>query len=107
MQVRIDQIDDNIFKYGIFPTIDTILEKQKSEMEKLEKVASHIDSLFDKKNGSISSIGYLESEGYSISLTRNRFTMIEEKLKKSFVTIDGKHHFFKDFRYQFLKNSVN
>lgn len=105
---RIDQIDDNIFQEGIYPIIDTILNKQKKEMEKLKLVSAHIDSLFDKDKlkGSISDIRYLESEGYSINLTRNRFTMIEGVLKESFVTIDGEHHFFKDFHYKHLKNSV-
>lgn len=109
---RIEQINDNIFKNGIYPAIDTILKKQNVEIEKLETVSTHIDNFFDKdklisngKNG-YADIGYLESEGYSINLTKNRFTMIEKELKASFVTIEGRHHFFKDFHYKHLKNSV-
>jgi len=109
---RIDQINDNIFKDGVYPAIDTILEKQNGEISKLETVAGHIDKLFDKdkliantKNG-YADIGYLESEGYSINLTKNRFTMIEKDLKETFVTIEGTHHFFKDFQYKHLKNAV-
>jgi DNA mismatch repair protein MutS len=109
---RIDQINDNIFKDGIYPAIDTILERQNREMAKLERVSAHIDTFFDNeklptnsKNG-FADIGYLESEGYSINLTKNRFTLIEKELKESFVTIEGEHHFFKDFHYKHLKNSV-
>ncbi len=109
---RIDQIDDNIFKDGVFPTIDTILKRQTKEIAKLQKVSKHINQLFEKnklitstKNG-YADIGYLESEGYSINLTKNRFTMIEKELKESFVTVDGVHYFFKDFQYKQLKNSV-
>ena len=109
---RIEQINDNIFKDGVYPAIDSILKKQHSEIEKLETVSSHIDQLFDRdkliastKNG-YADIGYLESEGYSINLTKNRFTMIEKELKESFVTIEGEHHFFKDFHYKHLKNAV-
>ena len=109
---RIDQINDNIFNDGIYPTIDTILEKQNHEISKLELVSTHIDKLFEKdkliantKNG-YADIGYLESEGYSINLTKNRFTMIEKDLKDSFITIEGTHHFFKDFHYKHLKNAV-
>ncbi len=109
---RIDQINDNIFKNGVYPTIDTILEKQNAEIAKLEYVSNHIDKLFDKdkrisnsKNG-YADIAYLESEGYSINLTKTRFTMIEKELKESFVTIEGEHHFFKDFHYKHLKNAV-
>jgi len=109
---RIDQINNNIFREGIYPMIDKILQKQDREMSKLEKVSSHIDSLFDKEKFSNSSkkniayIGYLESEGYSINLTKNRFKIIEKELKESFVTIDGEHYFFKDFHYKHLKNLV-
>jgi len=109
---RIDQINDNIFKDGVYPAIDSILEKQNVEIEKLETVSSHIDQLFERdkliastKNG-YADIGYLESEGYSINLTKNRFTMIEKELKESFVTIEGQHYFFKDFHYKHLKNAV-
>ena len=106
---RIDQIDDNIFKNGVYPAIDTILEKQNHEMAKLEVVTSHIDKFFEQtklNKNSFTEIGYLESEGYTVNLTKNRFTMIEKELKESFVTIEGKHYFFKDFHYKHLKNSV-
>jgi len=110
---RIEQIDDNIFKQGVYPNIDTLLQKQKDEIEKLELVVYHIDSIFAKKeiknsskSGGYADIGYLDSEGFSINLTKNRFTMIEKELKESFVTIDNKHYFFKDFQYKKLKNSV-
>ena len=109
---RIDQINDNIFKNGVYPTIDSLLEKQHHEIGKLEKVSDHIEQLFEQekqinssKNG-YAEIGYLESEGYTINLTKNRFTLIEKSLKESFVTIDGQHHFFKDFHYKHLKNAV-
>jgi DNA mismatch repair protein MutS len=109
---RIEQIDDNLFKNGIYPNIDTLLQKQKDEILKLEQVISHIDTIVElkqiknnSKNG-YADIGYLDSEGFSINLTKNRFTMIEKELKESFVTIDGTHYFFKDFHYKRLKNSV-
>ena len=109
---RIEQINDNIFKDGIYPAIDNILTKQKNEIRKLEQVSEHIDALFEKEKliktakNSYADIGYLESEGYSVNLTKNRFTMIEKELKASFVTINGEHHFFKDFQYKHLKNAV-
>jgi DNA mismatch repair protein MutS len=109
---RIDQINDNIFKDGVYPMIDAILEKQNQELKKLNMVRNHIDKLFEKEkvskssNNSYSDLKYLESEGYSINLTKNRFMLIEKELKKSFVTIEGKHYFFKDFYYKQLKSSV-
>ena len=109
---RIDQINDNIFKDGVYPAIDTILEKQHHEIAKLETVSSHIDQFFERDKLinstkiSYADIGYLESEGYTVNLTKNRFTMIEKELKESFVSIDGEHYFFKDFHYKHLKNAV-
>jgi len=108
---KIDQIKDNIFKNGVYPAIDTLLQKQTLEINKLETVTEHIDQLFDKdklisNKQNYADIGYLESEGYSVNLTKNRFTLIEKDLKESFVTIDNQHYFFKDFHYKHLKNSV-
>jgi len=109
---RIDQISDNIFNEGIYPTIDTLLKRQQHELNKLHLVAKHINQLFEQTQpikgakGNYTEIGYLESEGYSINLTKNRFKLIEKELRNSFVTIEKKHYFFKDFHYKHLKNSV-
>ncbi len=109
---RIEQINDNIFKDGIYPIIDKILERQNRELNKLDIVRDSIDRLFKKEKVAKSStnsyceLRYLESEGYSINITRNRFNLIEKELKSSFVTIEGKHYFFKDFKYRLLKSSV-
>ncbi len=109
---RIEQINDNIFKSGVYPAIDTIVKTQQSEVDKMEKVAEHVEALFDKEklfnsgNTRYTTVNYLESEGYYLNLTKNRFAMIEKSLKDSFVTIDGEHHFFKDFQFKHLKNAV-
>lgn len=108
---RIEQINDNIFKRGVYPTIDTIVRSQQKEVDKLDNVAVHVDSLFEKDkliSGSTryTTVNYLESEGYFLNLTKNRFTLIKKTLKDSFVTIENQHHFFKDFSYKYLKNAV-
>jgi len=108
---RIEQINDNVFKNGIYPAIDTIVKAQQKEIDKMDQVASHVESLFDKDklfnaNTKYTTVNYLESEGYFLNLTKNRFTMIEKTLKETFVTVDNEHHFFKDFSYKHLKNAV-
>jgi len=108
---RLEQISDNIFNPGVYPAIDTIVDKQRRELKKVETVAEHIeamlsqDKLFNPESRYVS-IGYLESEGYHINLTKNRFATIEKRLKEGFVTIEGHHYFFKDFRFKHLKNAV-
>ncbi|MCF6244505.1 MAG: DNA mismatch repair protein, partial [Sulfurovum sp.] len=108
---RIEQINDNIFKDGIYPAIDTIVKAQEKEVDKMQSVAQHVEALFEKDKlftgtNKYATVSYLESEGYYLNLTKNRFTLIEKALKDSFVTIDNKHHFFKDFSYKYLKNAV-
>ena len=108
---RLEQINDNIFKNGVYPAIDTLVKKQKSEVAKMDKVAAHVEALFNKEklftgDTKYTTVSYLESEGYYLNLTKNRFTLIEKELKNSFVTIDKQHHFFKDFHYKYLKNAV-
>jgi len=108
---RIEKINDNLFKDGIYPAIDTIVKKQKQEVSKMDTVATHVESLFEKNQlftgtTKYATVAYLESEGYYLNLTKNRFALIEQSLKDSFVTIDNQHHFFKDFQYKYLKNAV-
>jgi len=108
---RIEQINDNLFKDGVYPAIDTIVKKQEREVSKMNVVATHVESLFEKDKlftgaTKYATVAYLESEGYYLNLTKNRFALIEQSLKDSFVTIDNQHHFFKDFQYKYLKNAV-
>jgi len=107
----IEQINDNIFKDGIYPAIDSILKSQQKEVNKMNLVAQHVESLFHSNKlinttTHYTTVNYLESEGYHINLTRNRFALIEDALKQTFVSIDNKHYFFKDFSYKYLKNAV-
>jgi len=109
---RIEQINDNIFKQGIYPAIDTIVKTQKKALKKMQSIAEHVESFFSterlssKTDTKYVTVSYLESEGYFLNLTKNRFTLIEKALKDSFVTIDNQHHFFKEFHYKYLKNGV-
>ena len=104
---RIDQIGENLFQEGVYPAIDTILTRQHQEIAKIERVAEHIESLFEKREDTrYTTLTYLESEGYFLSLTKNRFSLIEKQLKDSFVTLDEQHHFCNTFHYKHLKNSV-
>ena len=43
---RIEQINDNIFKDGVYPAIDTIVKTQQKEVDKMQDVAEHVESLF-------------------------------------------------------------
>ena len=103
---RKDQISENLFVKGVYPQIDKIEQAKKERFSALEQIAKTIESFFEENNRSTISIEWLESEGHYISLSKNRFALIEEKLLQSFITIGEKHYFFKDFTFRHLKNSV-
>ncbi|HGZ70243.1 MAG TPA: DNA mismatch repair protein, partial [Nitratifractor sp.] len=93
-----------IFNSGVNAAIDGVEQQMRSSYEKLVVIQKHIASFFEGRD--IVTIGFLESEGFHIHLTKNRFAAVEEQLLESFVTIDGEHHFLKDFHIKRLKNSV-
>lgn len=103
---RKEQINENLFCEGIHPKIDQIILKKKESFKNIEKISTHVESFFDDNSKNSVGIGLLESEGYYITLTKNRYSIIKEKLLESFVTINDKHHFCKDFSFKILKNSV-
>ncbi|BBG66349.1 DNA mismatch repair protein MutS [Hydrogenimonas sp.] len=106
---RRDQIESNIFQPGINLFVDQVVEENRKELEKLEAVRLHIENFFDrgeKIDAEFVSIGWLESEGYHLNVTRTRFGMIEKELMESFLLLDGNHYFLRDFNYKKLKNSV-
>ncbi len=100
------QIRENFFKTGIYPAIDTLEQQQRLQLYKIETICTHINAMFENRDSKYATVEYLDSEGYYISMTKNRFALIEEKLIKSFITIEKQHYFFKDFFIKKLKNSV-
>ena len=103
---RRDQVDENLFNAGIDPSIDALEALQARNEEKLKSIVSHIDTFFEGENGPYASIGWLESEGYHLLMTRNRYVSVEEQLHNSYFTIEGEHHFFRDFQVRKLKTTV-
>ncbi len=100
------QIRENFFKTGIYPAIDILQKQQRLQLYKIETICTHINTMFENKDSKYATVEYLDSEGYYIAMTKNRFALIEEKLIKSFITIEKQHYFFKDFSIKKLKNSV-
>jgi DNA mismatch repair protein MutS len=101
-----NQINENLFKEGIYPLIDALQNDQKMQLYKIEMIAKHINAMFGDGKTEYASVGFLDSEGYFITMTKNRFALVEEELLKSFITIEDKHYFFRDFSIKKLKNSV-
>lgn len=104
---RQDQIASNLFFDGIFPEIDKLKHRQNLSLDKLETIRLSVESLFDEKESSYTTLGWLESEGYHISLTKNRYALIADKLHTHYVNLGDKEHlFFHECEIRKLKNSV-
>ncbi|WOE70476.1 DNA mismatch repair protein [Hydrogenimonas thermophila] len=106
---RRDQIESNIFQPGVNLFIDQLVQENEKEFEKLESIRLHIENFFDrgdKNDTEYVNIGWLESEGYHLVMTRTRFGLIEKELMESFLLLEGNHYFLRDFNYKKLKNSV-
>ncbi len=105
---RRDQIESNIFQPGINLFVDQIVAENEQQYRKLEAIRLHFENFFDRSDDATEyvSIGWLESEGYFLQLTRTRFGLIEKELMESFLLLDDEHYFLRDFTYKRLKNSV-
>ena len=105
---RCNQIESNIFQPGVNLFVDQIIQENEKEFDKLKSIKLHIESFFDcnDKESEYVNIGWLESEGYHLVMTRTRFGLIEKELMESFLLFDGNHYFLRDFNYKRLKNSV-
>lgn len=103
---RRDQVDENLFNEGIDPAIDALEALQRANEAKLHGIIEHIGTFFEGEGGPYASVGWLESEGYHLLMTRNRYVSVEEQLYNSFFTLEGEHYFFRDFQVRKLKTSV-
>ncbi|WP_236579136.1 MutS-related protein [Hydrogenimonas urashimensis] len=105
---RRDQIESNIFQPGINLFVDQIVEENRKQMQRLEAIRLHVENFFERGESDTEyvTLGWLESEGYFLTMTRTRFGMIEKDLMESFLLLDGNHYFLRDFTYKKLKNSV-
>jgi len=102
---RQDQIDANIFNEGIKSRIDAIDSQIRANMQKLHKIRDEVARLFESDEGQVS-IGWMESEGYYLGLTRTRFAQIEKALAQLVFRVDDRHHSGVEFGIRRLKNSV-
>jgi len=103
-KVMFSDIKESIFVKGYNKTLDNYNDRKKALENSLEKIAKKIESFFETnvKVGVYS----LEKEGHYLNLTKTRFNLIKDKFNESFIEIDGKNYFFKDFNIKTLTNNV-
>ncbi|MEA1955155.1 MAG: DNA mismatch repair protein [Campylobacterota bacterium] len=95
-------IDENFLMKGVDEVIDTLIDKNNSMLDIFYSYISEIDSMLKSVNINSSNrfvtLGLLEKEGYYISLSKNRFSLIEDDFKK--------HTLFSKFNIKKLTNNV-
>jgi len=104
------EIKESFFLPGVDPELDDLLGEMKKESAKLDAISTVIADLLTEKLGNDASgfveIKKLDKEGHYIHLTKNRYAMIADILKKQFVSIDGTVHAFTDFAYKLQTTNV-
>ncbi|NPA65695.1 MAG: DNA mismatch repair protein [Epsilonproteobacteria bacterium] len=107
----INTVDDNFLMSGVDESIDTLVNENKQLFLQYERLINKIEELLEEKKLSSKAsrfvtLGLLEKEGYYISLSKNRFAMIEEEFYKTSLIIDDERVMFDEFNVKKLTNSV-
>jgi DNA mismatch repair protein MutS len=95
-------VDENFLMSGVDEAVDILVEENATMLIAFEDIMAKIEQMLSDANAGSSnrlvSLGILEKEGYYISLSKNRFSMIESEFKN--------HEDFKEFNVKKLTNSV-
>ena len=102
INVKFEDIKESFFKEGVDKELDELIKEKEYYVNELEKIKEKIESFNDVKV----ELKILEKEGYSFSITKNRFNIIKERFLDTFIEIDNKKVFFRDFKIKHLTNNV-
>jgi len=95
-------VDENFLMNGVDESIDTLIKENNIMLIAFEDIIKKIENLLEICNvgssNKVVTLGLLEKDGYYISLSKNRFSMIENEFKKS--------EDFQNFSIKKLTNSV-
>ena len=95
-------VDENFLMSGVDETIDTLVKENDVMLIAFKDIMKRIEEILLSVNAGSSNklvtLGLLEKEGYYISLSKNRFSLIEVEFKKD--------EFFVQYSVKKLTNSV-
>ncbi|WP_457743204.1 MutS-related protein [Sulfurimonas sp.] len=95
-------VDENFLMSGVDEAVDTLTKENAVMLVAFEDIIAKIEELLSELNAAsnnrVVTLGLLEKEGYYISISKNRFSMIESLFKKS--------EYFQDFNVKKLTNNV-
>ena len=99
-------VEVNMVCSGINTKIDELSLENEKLYSKLELLKAHILSHLKSEDANFVGINRLDKEGFFLTLTKNRFNLIKEKLLSSHIIIDDNLILFKDFYIKIQTNSV-
>ncbi len=95
-------VDENFLMSGVDEAIDTLVKENSVMLLAFEDIVGKIEELLREVNAAsntkVVTLGLLEKEGYYISISKNRFSLIEAAFKKS--------EYFAEFNVKKLTNNV-
>jgi len=95
-------VDENFLMSGVDEAIDTLVKENSVMLLAFEDIVGKIEELLSEVNAAsntkVVTLGLLEKEGYYISISKNRFSLIEAAFKKS--------EYFAEFNVKKLTNNV-
>ena len=95
-------VDENFLMRGVDESIDTLVKENDVMLKAFKDVIMRLELILESQNASSSNklvtLGLLEKEGYYVSLSKNRFSLIESEFKKD--------EYFAKFSVKKLTNSV-
>lgn len=106
----VQTVDENFFMRGVDPHIDELSDENAKMLQSIYIIIDHIEQMLNKVaskgENRLVSLGQLDKEGYFITLSKNRYSMIESEFLGAGLELEGKFLPFKEFSVKKLTNSV-
>jgi len=102
INVKFEDIKESFFNEGVDKEIDELIKEKQYYVNELLKIKEKIESFKDIKI----EMKILDKEGYYFSVTKTRFNLIKDQFLDTFMEIDNKKIFFRDFKIKQLTNSI-
>lgn len=102
-------VDDNFLMRGVDSAIDTLVDENARMLQTFTVIMAKIEAMVGRVtsgSNSFVTLGLLEKEGYYISLSKNRWSMIESQFAAESYEVEGKELPFSTFNVKKLTNSV-
>ena len=107
----VSTVDDNFLRRGVDVQIDALVDENAKMLQTFAVIIDAMERMLCDQGGMSSgggyvSLGVLEKEGYYISMSRTRWSLIEKHFAHGSVDLGGTNLPFSDFTIKRLTNSV-